>query len=94
MAFYSRSVLGRTTALAASDQLHHHAYRQTQEPGAAERQSTGALQNLQDRIKYITLDMDALNRSWSAETTVGFAPTGSLEKSANDLRFQLRGKSR
>ena len=53
-----------------------------QELGATERQSTIALQSLQDRITSITLDKDALDRRCSAETAVGFVQTGSLEKSA------------
>ena len=53
-----------------------------QELGATERQSTIALQSLQDRIQSITLDKDALDRRCSAETAVGFAQTGSPEKSA------------
>ena len=45
-----------------------------EEPGAAGRQSTVDLQNLQARIGSITRDMGALDRSCSAETAMGFLP--------------------
>ena len=53
------------------------------EQGATESLSTGALHGSQDRIKSITLDIDTLDRSCSAETAVGFAPTGSSPRKKN-----------
>ena len=44
------------------------------EPAAAGRWSTDDLQGLQARIRSITRDMDALGRSCSAETAMGFLP--------------------
>ena len=46
------------------------------EPGAAERQSTDDLQSLHARIRSTTRDMDALDRSCSAESAVEFLRTG------------------
>ena len=43
----------------------------SEEPGAAGRPSTDDLQSLQARIRSITRDMDALDRSCSAEFAVG-----------------------
>ena len=57
-----------------------------EEPEATERQSTDDLQSLQDRIKSITLVVDALDRSCNAETAVGVLPTGSPEKPAKEGR--------
>ena len=54
---------------------------------APERFSTTALQGLRDRIRSITSDMDALNRSCSAEAAVCFEPMGSLEPAIKDKRL-------
>ena len=60
-----------------------------EEPGATGRQSMDDLRSLKGRIKSITLDMDALDRSCSAETEVGFVPTSSPVKPAKKGQASL-----
>ena len=49
----------------------------------------GDLQSLQDRLKFVALDMDALDRSCSAETAVSFVATGSPVKPAKKEQTSL-----
>ena len=67
-----------------------------EEPEATERQSTDDLQSLQDRIKSITLVVDALDCSCSAETAVAFCQQARLRNlpKRDGPRQQPRQKSR